>query len=193
MDLSLFNLRSPLSAMSSSRSSRRLWAAALPLSLAAALMAVAPAQAASDGAGKPAAARKATRPAKAQAGKKGHARAATAAAAASAPLVVQAADDEQIAALERVNVGTSQCEFRQHVSVSRSTEHPGYLDLSFKGKHWLMKPVVSSTGAIRLEDVRAETLFIQIRDKSMLMNQKTGQRLVDGCVHPSQAQAMSMR
>ena len=53
-----------------------------------------------------------------------------------------------------------------------------------------MKPVISSTGALRLEDVRAETLFIQIRNKSMLMNQKTGQRLVDGCVHPKQ-QAMS--
>lgn len=192
MDLTPFNLRPSLSAPSSSRTSRRLWAAALPLSVAAALMAVAPAQAA-DASGKPAAARKAAaRPVKAHAGKKAHTRAA-AAAAVAAPLVVQAADQEQIAALERVNVGTSQCEFRQHVSVSRSTEHPGYLDLNFKGRHWLMKPVVSSTGAIRLEDVRAETLFIQIRDKSMLMNQKTGQRLVDGCVHPSQAQAMSMR
>ena len=47
------------------------------------------------------------------------------------------------------------------------------------------------TGALRLEDVRGETLFIQIRNKSMLMNQKSGQRLVDDCVHPSQLQAMS--
>ncbi len=39
--------------------------------------------------------------------------------------------------------------------------------------------------------VRGETLFIQIRNKSMLMNQKSGQRLVDDCVHPSQLQAMS--
>ena len=65
------------------------------------------------------------------------------------------------------------------------------MDLGFKGKQWLMKLVFSSTGVLRLEDVRGETLFIQIRNKSMLMNQKSGQRLVDDCIHPSQLQAMN--
>ena len=36
-----------------------------------------------------------------------------------------------------------------------------------------MKPVLSSTGAIRLEDVRGETLMVQIASKSMLLNVKT--------------------
>jgi len=101
------------------------------------------------------------------------------------------AHSQQMAAFDRVNLGVSQCEFRQTVSINKSTQHPGYVDLGFKGKQWLMKPVLSSTGALRLEDVRGETLFIQIRNKSMLMNQKSGQRLVDDCVHPSQLQAMS--
>lgn len=119
----------------------------------------------------------------------GH-KAATAAAAA-APIAVMAADERQMEASRHVHEGVSQCEFNQQVRISASQQYPGYVDLSFKNKQWLMKPVVSSTGALRLEDVRAETLFIQIRDKSMLMNQKTGQRLVDGCVHANQKQAMT--
>lgn len=113
-----------------------------------------------------------------------------AAAAVAAPLVLDAADARQMHAASQVNEGVSLCEFNQKVMLAASQKHPGYIDLSFRNQQWLMKPVISSTGALRLEDVRAETLFIQIRNKSMLMNQKTGQRLVDGCVHPKQ-QAMS--
>lgn len=117
-------------------------------------------------------------------------RKAAAAAAVAAPLVVADADARQMYAASQVNEGVSLCEFNQRVVLAASQKHPGYIDLSFKNRHWLMKPVISATGALRLEDVQAETLFIQIRNKSMLMNQKTGQRLVDGCVHPKQ-QAMS--
>lgn len=120
--------------------------------------------------------------------KPARARAAKAAAAAAAVPVaaVAAADAQQMSAMQRVNEGVSLCEFNQQVSVTASQQYPGYVDLSFKKKRWLMKPVLSSTGALRLEDVAGETLFIQIRNKSMLMNQKNGQRLVDGCVHPRQ-------
>ncbi len=51
---------------------------------------------------------------------------------------------------------------------------------------YLMKPVLSSTGAIRLEDVRGDTLMVQISSKSMLLNVKTAQRIVDDCVSPKQ-------
>lgn len=111
---------------------------------------------------------------------------AAATAAAVAPLTIAAADEPQMKAMSRVHEGVSLCEFNQQVQVSASQQYPGYVDLGFGKKNWLMKPVLSSTGALRLEDVRGETLYIQIRDKSMLMNQKTGQRLVDGCVHPRQ-------
>ena len=47
---------------------------------------------------------------------------------------------------------------------------------------WLMKPVLSSTGAIRLEDVRGETLMVQISTKSMLLNTQTARRIVDECI-----------
>ena len=46
----------------------------------------------------------------------------------------------------------------------------------------LMRPVLSTTGAVRLEDVKGETLMVQIATKSMLLNVKTARRIVDECV-----------
>ena len=43
-----------------------------------------------------------------------------------------------------------------------------------------MKPVLSSTGAVRLEDTQGRALLVQIAQKSMLMDVKAGRRLVDG-------------
>jgi hypothetical protein len=54
-----------------------------------------------------------------------------------------------------------------------------------------MKPVLSSTGALRLEDVTGRTLMIQIANKSMLLDTKIGQRLLDDCVHPEQEKLMA--
>jgi len=51
---------------------------------------------------------------------------------------------------------------------------------------YVMKPVLSSTGALRLEDLREEALMVQIASKSMLLNTKTGTRIVDACVSPKQ-------
>jgi hypothetical protein len=50
-----------------------------------------------------------------------------------------------------------------------------------------MHPVESRTGAIRLEDPRAEAMWLQLGNKSMLMSQKMGRRLADECMSPAQA------
>lgn len=113
--------------------------------------------------------------------------------AAAAAALIPAADAGQLSAMQMVMLGTSQCEFNQQIHVSENLQHPGYVDLAYKKKRWLMKPVLSPTGALRLEDVGAEALLIQIRNKSMLMNQRTGQRLVDGCIHPKQQAGMATR
>jgi len=102
-------------------------------------------------------------------------------------VMVAAADELQLAAAKEVLLGESGCEFNQKIQVDPSTVHPGYVDVSFNKKKYTMKPVMSPTGALRLEDVRSEALMIQIASKSMVMNQKTGQRLVDNCVHPHQS------
>jgi hypothetical protein len=98
---------------------------------------------------------------------------------------VAAADEKQLLAARSIHMGESECEFDQKISIKPS-RHAGYVDLSFARKTYVMKPMITSTGALRLEDVQNEALLIQIANKTMVMNQKTGQRLVDNCVHPAQ-------
>ncbi|MFM9917148.1 MAG: hypothetical protein ACKVOX_15165 [Rhizobacter sp.] len=99
-----------------------------------------------------------------------------------AELPPEPASDEQRSAAERVYYGEYQCEFKQTVYIKPSEQHPAYVDLRFAKSSYLMKPVLSSTGAIRLEDVKGQTLMVQIASKSMLLNVKAGNRLVDDCV-----------
>lgn len=100
------------------------------------------------------------------------------------------ASAEQISAAERVYYGEYDCDFKQVVQLSPSERHPSYVELRFAKNNYLMKPVLSSTGAVRLEDVKGQTLMIQIASKSMLMNVKTGTRLVDACVSATQRVAL---
>lgn len=96
------------------------------------------------------------------------------------------ATEEQIEAAERVYYGVYDCEFKQTISIVKSEKFPAFVDVKHGKASYLMKPVLSSTGAIRLEDIRGETLMVQIASKSMLLNVKTAQRLVDDCVSPRQ-------
>lgn len=102
------------------------------------------------------------------------------------PTPPAAADAEQVDAAGRVYYGAYDCEFKQTVDIAESPKYPSYVDVHHGKATYLMKPVLSSTGAIRLEDVRGETLMVQISSKSMLLNVKTAQRIVDDCVSPKQ-------
>jgi hypothetical protein len=113
-----------------------------------------------------------------------------AAAAAAAALPVASAD--QLAAAERTHFGNYVCELNQSIDVGMNAKTPGYVDVSFKKKTYTMKPIVSSTGAVRLEEVKGGMLLIQIANKSMMMDSKAGQRVVDGCVHEKQRAAAAL-
>jgi hypothetical protein len=107
------------------------------------------------------------------------------AAVAAAPVLSQA-NDEQKAAAGLAHLGEYACEFDQTVNVLANPIAPGYIDVKHKAQTWVMKPVVSSTGALRLEDVKGRMLMIQIANKSMVMDTQIGQRVVDGCQHEKQ-------
>ena len=102
-----------------------------------------------------------------------------------------AASAEQMEATARVLFGRYACDFGQTVDVALNPKNPGYVDVRLATQSWVMKPVASSTGALRLEDVKARMLLLQIANKSMLMDVPAGKRLVDECVHESQRQAMA--
>ncbi len=106
------------------------------------------------------------------------------------PTVITAAlpeaSPEQLQASERVLMGNYGCEFGKSIDVSKIDMLPGYVNLKLINKSWTMKPVQSSTGTIRLEDVKGQTLLLQILTKSMLMDVMSGHRIVDACVHETQ-------
>ena len=109
-----------------------------------------------------------------------------AAPAAPPEVPLAAAGSEQIAAAALALYGEYACEFDQSMVVSTTPGHDGYVDVRFKGQTWTMLPVLSSTGALRLEDVKGRMLLIQIANKSMLMDTQVGHRVVDGCMHEKQ-------
>lgn len=97
-----------------------------------------------------------------------------------------AASSEQLDAANIAHLGDYDCEFDQKVTLEPYAKAPGYIEMKQKAQAWVMKPVLSSTGALRLEDVKGRMLMIQIANKSMVMDTQIGQRLVDGCVHEKQ-------
>ena len=101
------------------------------------------------------------------------------------------ATTEQIDAAERVYYGLYDCEFNQSVDIEKHPKHNAYVNVKSGKSVWVMKPVLSSTGAIRLEDVKGETLMVQIASKSMLLNVKTARRIVDECISPKQRELIA--
>lgn len=98
-----------------------------------------------------------------------------------------AADQEQLIAATQTYYGPYDCEFKQTLSISKHAVD-GYVVVTFSSKAYTMKPVRSSTGAVRLEEVgNGPMLMVQIPTKSMLMDTARGRRIVDACVHEVQA------
>jgi len=94
---------------------------------------------------------------------------------------------DQLHTADRVLLGQSRCEFDQSVNVAAVPNQKGWFNVEYKGKSYLMAPESTTTGAVRLEDKKNGMMWLQIANKSMLMNSKIGQRMVDNCVHPKQA------
>ncbi len=105
------------------------------------------------------------------------------AAAAAAATTLALASDEQRHAYTLAHLGEYQCEFKRMIRVLAHPRQEGYVDLHFDKQVVTARPVLSSTGAVRLEDVKGRYLMVQIAFKSMLMDTKLGQRVADECLH----------
>lgn len=93
---------------------------------------------------------------------------------------------DELAIAERVHVGRIPCELGAFVTVSPEPASPGHFHIEGKGFKYFMAPVATTTGTVRLEDKKGGAVWLQIANKSMLMNQKLGQRLADECMSPEQ-------
>ncbi len=113
---------------------------------------------------------------------------ATPANAPAAPKAVAEAPmgQEELSIAQRVHQGNLPCELGAAVRIEPDQIQPGYFNVQGKGFRYRMHPVATSTGAIRLEDKQAGAVWLQLANKSMLMDQKKGQRVADECAHPDQ-------
>lgn len=104
---------------------------------------------------------------------------------------IQAADaaltPAEMAIAETVYQGKLPCDDGAAVTLTPDAKTPGYFAVQVKNAKFRMFPVETTTGAIRLEDKKAGVVWLQLANKSMLMNQKLGQRLADGCMSPAQS------
>ncbi len=100
--------------------------------------------------------------------------------------LTQRLTDTELQIAKNIHTGRIQCELGADVTVTADEKNPGFFHVASGKQRYYMHPVVSRTGAIRLEDNRAGALWLQLGNKSMLMNQKLGQRVADECVTPEQ-------
>ena len=93
---------------------------------------------------------------------------------------------EELEVASRVYVGRLPCELGQMVTITPDAKSPGYFDLTAKKMRFRMHAVQSKSGAVRLDAVSSDAVWIQLSNKSMLVNAKLGQRMADVCTSPEQ-------
>jgi hypothetical protein len=94
-----------------------------------------------------------------------------------------AAPQVQTAAPEvgEVHTGRMVCELGNSVTVTPDPQQASRFIVQMKKNTYYMTPVETTTGAVRLEDAQAGAMWLQLPNKSMLMNSKLGQRMADEC------------
>jgi len=112
----------------------------------------------------------------------------TAAPVAAAPVADTPLSANEMAVAANVHVGLLPCELGKAVRMERDESAPGYFHLQLDQQRFRLRPVESRTGAVRLEDPYQGAVWIQLANKSMLMSQKLGRRLVDECAGQAQQQ-----
>lgn len=96
--------------------------------------------------------------------------------------------EEELDIAQRIDEGVVPCAQGVSVTVKRDVETPGYFTVQGKNfSYHRMAPVRTASGAIRLEDPKAGAIWLQLANKSMLINRKTGVRQADDCVSPAQS------
>lgn len=93
----------------------------------------------------------------------------------------QRLSEAELAIAQLIHTGTIKCELGANVTVMADPNTPGFFNVTAGKQRYYMHPVESRTGAIRLEDNRAGAMWLQLGNKSMLMNQKQGSRVADEC------------
>jgi hypothetical protein len=93
---------------------------------------------------------------------------------------------EQHLVAGKVVTGEVSCDAGVKVHVKPHSS-AGRFTLESGRQSFQMEPTPTSTGAVRLEDSKTGAVWLQLGNKSMLLNERMGKRLADSCVNPQQA------
>jgi len=107
----------------------------------------------------------------------------------AAPLAQEPLSEAESQVVPLVHVGSKRCEQGRSVKIESAASAPGHFNLTMGGQRYLMRPVPTTTGAVRLEDRTQGAVWIQLAHKSMLMNQRTNRRLANECANDIQRAA----
>ena len=83
--------------------------------------------------------------------------------------------------------GAYRCDHAEKVSL-RPGATADQVELQWKAQRWQMRRTEARSSAMRLEDASARMVWIQLPNKSMLLDQRLGRRLLDECQHDVQIQ-----
>lgn len=81
--------------------------------------------------------------------------------------------------------GGYQCNHAEKVSL-RPGALADHVELRWRAQRWQLRRTESRSSALRLEDASARMVWIQLPNKSMLLDQRQGRRLLDDCQHDVQ-------
>jgi hypothetical protein len=85
--------------------------------------------------------------------------------------------------------GRIACENKAFVVVTEDKKHPHHYDLAFGKLHYKAVRVPTDSGVIRLEDKAHGIVWLQMSNKSMLLDEKYGKRLATNCQNDAQLAA----
>ncbi|MBB5392083.1 MULTISPECIES: hypothetical protein [unclassified Herbaspirillum] len=97
------------------------------------------------------------------------------------PQIIKAPAASQPTWATQLVTGNFNCELGNKVELRMDGRVTDGVTLVWKGNSYLMNPVGTSTGAVRLENKSEGLVWIQIPSKSMLLNSKIGQQLANDC------------
>jgi hypothetical protein len=127
---------------------------------------------------------------------------APAASAATEPPVLVPVNAQQAAldaAIAEVNellshpvLGEFDCQAKVSVLVAKDPRIPGRFHVNLGKKRYHMHPVSTSTGVIRLEDSAEGVVWLQLGNKSMMMNARLGRRMADDCTSEPQRRLVQL-
>lgn len=85
-----------------------------------------------------------------------------------------------------VHVGFIPCAMGTGVLIEQDRYSPGYFKMQHGEASYDLHQVPTSTGAVRLEDDDRSVVWLQLANKSMLLDHAAGSRLADDCANRDQ-------